>query len=102
MTERVLKFPATTTGVGNPSQEESVGIRQSPLVTTKLKPPFNKAKLIERERLVEILGQTLAHKLVLIHGPAGFGKTSLAAQWYARLSQEGAVVAWLYVDASDN
>ncbi|MES2007562.1 MAG: LuxR C-terminal-related transcriptional regulator [Pseudomonadota bacterium] len=102
MTERLLKFLPTTTGVGNPSQEAKVGVRQSPLVTTKLRPPFNKAKLIERARLVETLGQTLAHKLVLIHGPAGFGKTTLATQWYARLSQEGAVVAWLSVDASDN
>lgn len=82
--------------------QRSSSTRQKPFVTTKLRPPSNKAKLVQRERLMDILGQTLAHKLVLIHGSAGFGKTTLAAQWYGQLAANGVVVAWLNIDASDN
>lgn len=51
---------------------------------------------------MEILRQTLTRKLALIHGPAGFGKTTLAAQWYEQLKSSGVGAAWLTIDASDN
>ena len=37
-----------------------------------------------------------------IHGPAGFGKTTLAAQWREVLVDEGVTVAWLTIDSDDN
>ncbi len=77
-------------------------IRQKPFVTTKLRPPSNKAKLVDRPRLMESLKHPLAHKLILIHGPAGFGKTTLAGQWHDRLAAESIMVAWLAVDSTDN
>jgi serine/threonine-protein kinase PknK len=40
--------------------------------------------------------------LIVIHGPAGFGKTTLAAQWREVLSEEGITVAWLTIDSDDN
>ncbi|MBY8863406.1 hypothetical protein K7711_43545 [Nocardia sp. CA2R105] len=38
---------------------------------------------------------------MLIHGPAGFGKSTLAAQWADDLAFEGVRVAWLSVDHDD-
>lgn len=76
--------------------------RQKPLVSTKLRPPSNRGALIERPHLLATLRETLARKLALIHGPAGFGKTTLATQWYAELRAAGAATAWLAMDSSDN
>ncbi|WP_342228430.1 AAA family ATPase [Nocardia wallacei] len=55
-----------------------------------------------RERLIERLRQRRDRRLTVIHGPAGFGKTTLAAQWCAVLSAESTAVAWLTVDHDDN
>ena len=38
----------------------------------------------------------------MIHGPTGFGKSTLAAQWAKQLTAEGVAVAWLTVDHDDN
>lgn len=76
--------------------------RQKPLVTTKMRPPANRGTLIQRPKLIETLRQTLSRKLALIHGPAGFGKTTLAAQWYGQIRESQISAAWLAVDASDN
>ena len=38
----------------------------------------------------------------MIHGPTGFGKSTLAAQWAKVLTAEGVAVAWLTVDHDDN
>ena len=34
--------------------------------------------------------------------PAGFGKTTLLTEWFARLSPEERTTAWLSLDAGDN
>ena len=80
----------------------SSGPRHKPLVTTKLRPPSHRGTLIQRPKLIATLRETLVRKLALIYGPAGFGKTTLAMQWYEELKASGLSVAWLSVDASDN
>lgn len=81
---------------------KAAGPRQKPLVTTKLHPPATRGALMQRPRLIELLRQTLERKFALVHGPAGFGKTTLAAQWYAELRATGISACWLSTDASDN
>ena len=76
--------------------------RPRPLVATKFRPPANRGSLIQRPHLVESLSRTLDCKLALVHGPAGFGKTTLATQWFWQLRGQGISAAWLSVDASDN
>src|SRR5262249_40376559 len=88
-------------GLKSPSQKLG-GIRQKPLVTTKLRPPSNRGSLIARPQLLRVLDQSLSCKLALIHGLAGFGKTTIAAQWFGQLKSAGVAVAWLAIDASDN
>jgi serine/threonine-protein kinase PknK len=41
-------------------------------------------------------------RLVLIHAPSGFGKSTLAAQWRDELCRDGVAVGWLTVDDDDN
>ncbi|TXG94654.1 MAG: hypothetical protein E6R09_17010 [Rhodocyclaceae bacterium] len=74
---------------------------RSPLIATRWRAPFAAEHWIVRPRLMEVLEQR-ARRLTLIHGPAGFGKTTLALQWRSRLCDEGKPVAWLSMDEGDN
>jgi ATP/maltotriose-dependent transcriptional regulator MalT len=81
---------------------KGVAARQKPLVITKLRPPRNRGSLIQRPKLIDALRQTLGRKLAIIHGPAGYGKTTLAAQWFEELRASGVTTSWLAIDAADN
>ena len=59
-------------------------------------------ELVDRARLIEVLRAGHSKKLTVIHGPTGFGKSTLAAQWAKQLTAEGMAVAWLTVDHDDN
>ncbi len=72
---------------------------QDALLATKLHVPRPQPGFVPRPRLVQALNQGLARGRVLICAPAGFGKTSLLADW-ARSG--GRPVAWLGLDAGDN
>jgi LuxR family transcriptional regulator, maltose regulon positive regulatory protein len=72
---------------------------QDALLATKLHVPRPQPGFVPRPRLVQALSQGLARGRVLICAPAGFGKTSLLADW-AR--SDGQPVAWLGLDAGDN
>ncbi|HET7667130.1 MAG TPA: protein kinase [Mycobacterium sp.] len=73
-----------------------------PVPLTRFHPPSPSRPLIERDRLIESLRGGAGRRLTLIHGPAGYGKTTLAGQWSSVLTRQGAAVAWLSVDTDDN
>jgi ATP/maltotriose-dependent transcriptional regulator MalT len=73
-----------------------------PTPATKYRPPVPARSLVARQRLIEVLRAGGRRRLVLIHAPSGFGKTTLAAQWREQLARNGVAVAWLSVDADDN
>src|SRR3954470_8943765 len=72
-----------------------------PVLGTKLRPPRPRRRLVQRARLTGRLrpdgGE--APRLVLVAAPAGFGKTTLLAQWLAEDEQRR--VAWLALDPGD-
>ena len=72
-----------------------------PLVTTKLRPPRTRSNLVTRPRLREALDRGEERKLTLVSAPAGFGKTTLLAEWLEEHSEEDAV-AWVYLEGPDN
>src|SRR5262245_16313329 len=96
----------------------------TPIIATKLYIPLPRPKLVLRPRLIERLNEGLQRSLTLISAPAGFGKTSLLANWHASVRSELRVlssalshphqaqtsnlkpqtfkVAWLALDESDN
>jgi LuxR family transcriptional regulator, maltose regulon positive regulatory protein len=69
------------------------------LLATKLHIPQPRPSFLPRPRLLERLAEGMARDLVLVCAPAGFGKTTLLADW-ARGSQPG--VVWLALDTGDN
>ena len=69
------------------------------LLATKLHLPGARAGQVLRPRLTARLDEGLARGLVLVCGPAGYGKTVLLADW-ARRGEVPA--AWLSLDAADN
>ena len=69
------------------------------LLATKLHAPQPRPGFLPRPRLLQRLADGMAGELVLVCAPAGFGKTSLLADW-ARGGQRP--VAWLSLDLGDN
>ncbi len=70
-----------------------------PILRAKLARPQSKEIVVNRPELVERLGRNLSRRLTLVSAPAGYGKTTIVAQWIA--SYEGSV-AWLSLDMLDN
>jgi serine/threonine-protein kinase PknK len=73
-----------------------------PAPATKYRPQVVTRSLVPRERLMDILRAGGRRRLILIHAPSGFGKSTLAAQWRAELTRDGVAVCWLTVDDDDN
>jgi LuxR family transcriptional regulator, maltose regulon positive regulatory protein len=70
------------------------------LLPTKLHPPPLKQDLVPRSRLIEKLEREIAHhRVTSIQSPAGYGKTTLLAQW-AQTTKTS--VVWLSLDEHDN
>ncbi len=69
------------------------------LFATKLHVPRPRARLVPRFHLVERLQQGVAGPLTLVSAPAGYGKTTLLAQWRASTPTP---VAWLSLESEDN
>lgn len=73
-----------------------------PLLETKFAIPISPHALMTRPRLTTLLNQGLQRQLLLVSAPAGFGKTTLLAQWQKALSQKSVVTAWVTLDKGDN
>jgi LuxR family maltose regulon positive regulatory protein len=73
-----------------------------PLLETKLYVPRLRRGLVARPRLIERLSRGAESKLTLISAPAGFGKTTLLAEWLAPAPAGGRSAAWLSLDQNDN
>ncbi|MEO1387194.1 MAG: LuxR C-terminal-related transcriptional regulator [Cyanobacteria bacterium J06634_6] len=73
-------------------------ISELPLLETKLYYPKWSADLVSRLRLINRIHPQ--RKLTLILAPAGFGKTTLLAEWVAAVSTRS--VAWVSLDQNDN
>src|SRR6266568_4423517 len=69
------------------------------LIQTKLYRPRKRSDLISRARLLERLHAGLSGNVTLVSAPAGFGKTTLLAQWVQTLDRP---TAWLSLDEHDN
>ncbi|MCU1463807.1 MAG: ATP-dependent transcriptional regulator, MalT-like, LuxR family [Acidimicrobiales bacterium] len=73
----------------------------APLLETKLHAPRRRS-VVPRPRVAARLQQADAPPLTLVSAPAGFGKTTLLAEWTASASHDEVATAWLSLDAGDN
>ncbi len=72
---------------------------ERPILATKLYVPARRTRIVLRPRLDERLNEGLRRRLTLISAPAGFGKSTLVAEWIAGCTLP---VAWLSLDESDS
>ena len=70
-----------------------------PILRTKLFMPPLRASTISRPGLVEHINQNITNKVLLISAPAGFGKSTLLAEWTAQATLP---VCWLSLDQTEN
>lgn len=77
-------------------------VLDAPLVLTKLRPPPARPRIIPRARLIEQLFLDNHRGLFLVRAPAGYGKTTLLAEWSRSLVEQGAAVAWYALDSGDD
>src|SRR5262249_36958480 len=73
-----------------------------PLVETKLHLPRVRPDVVARARLDDRLRQADQARLTLVSAPAGFGKTTLLAGWFAAAAAAGRHVAWVSLDEADS
>jgi LuxR family maltose regulon positive regulatory protein len=68
------------------------------LSESKLRPPLVRPGIVPRSRLLRRLTDSPQATVVSLIAPAGYGKTTILAQWAARQPR----VAWVSVDRRDN
>ncbi len=71
-------------------------------IASKLQPSVRLRSPVPRTALMQRLDAALDTRLTVVHAPAGYGKSSLLAQWYERLRSQGIPVAWLCLDEHDS
>ncbi|OGN95878.1 MAG: hypothetical protein A2Z71_01465 [Chloroflexi bacterium RBG_13_50_21] len=71
------------------------------LLTTKFFFPPARKNLVSRPRLLEKVSRGFQSQLLLISAPAGYGKTTLLADWHSGPGSQ-VPVAWLSLDEDDN
>src|SRR5687767_13925807 len=72
-----------------------------PIVKPKLRAPVPRHEQVIRPRLLELLGNASSRRITLVSAPAGFGKTTLLAQWL-QAGVAGLSVAMISLDEQDN
>ncbi len=69
------------------------------LLATQLRVPHSHQKIVPRPRLMSLLSSAVQYPLTLVCAPAGFGKTTLLAEW---AKQSDWPVAWVSLTGSEN
>src|SRR5688500_14016063 len=82
------------------AQRSGGGLMDTILLATKLRIPPQPHHVVPRPRLIDAIEGAVPHyKLILLSTPAGYGKTTLLAQW-AHSSRFP--IAWLSISEEDN
>jgi LuxR family maltose regulon positive regulatory protein len=72
------------------------------IVAAKLNPRLTSPRPVPRAQIIDRIWAAEQAALVLVHGPAGFGKTTVMLQYYSQLRSRGIPTAWLTLDRADN
>ena len=70
-----------------------------PLLESKLRRPASRPGIVARAALVDRLNSVEAPEVISVVAPAGYGKTTLLAQWAESRQPR---VAWVSADHRDN
>ena len=94
----VMKRSASIDARGTPSVQTQLPGNVL-VLETKLAPPRLHRELVERPALIARLASTGGLPMIALLAPAGYGKSTLLAQWAAC---DPRPFAWLSLDARDN
>jgi len=81
------------------SPDEAPARERDELLATKLSVPQTRSDHLRRSRLIEALDEGMTREVILVCTPAGFGKTTLLADWATSARWP---VAWLSLDREDD
>ncbi|OBG98884.1 helix-turn-helix transcriptional regulator [Mycobacterium sp. E3251] len=90
-----------TASAGRGDNRAGEAAARAVLLATKLHVPAIGAQLVHRTALLDVLSAGRRRKLTLLSAPAGWGKTTVLAQW-ALAAGEDQQFGWLSLDPSDN
>ncbi len=98
--------------------DEAIGFRRSPITLTGLRAIAADARLAANPdqirpasllntiagapRLLQLLSPVQQCRLGVVCAGAGFGKTTLLAQWHQQMVAQGERIAWLSLDEDDD
>src|SRR3712207_1079455 len=71
------------------------------LLAGKLTAPLLQPGIVTRDRLLEMLDESETRRLCLVVAPAGWGKTTLLAEWTRRAGDRDSV-SWVTLDETDD
>ncbi|HWN28970.1 MAG TPA: LuxR C-terminal-related transcriptional regulator [Actinomycetospora sp.] len=73
-----------------------------PLLESKYRVPGRRPGTVARPRLLDVLEGTVGAALTVVSAPAGFGKSTLLAEWLAAVPASTTAVAWVSLDERDD
>ena len=79
------------------TEQASIGLEPAP--ESKLRPPSIRPGVVPRDRLRPIREAAGRARVVVVAAPAGYGKSTLVAEWS---SLDPRATAWVQLDSSDN
>src|SRR3954468_13969056 len=73
-------------------------VELGPIIKAKIQPPALRSSTLSRQRLIDKLAEATTHRLTLLIAEAGYGKTTLLADFAAR---SGLRTMWYRLDSTD-
>lgn len=97
-TEAALPPADSTAAPLPPTPPEPAKAEFAPVVRSKIQPPALRSTTLSRQRLIDRLHEATASRLTLIVAEAGYGKTTLLADFASRSGQR---TLWYRLDSTD-
>ena len=92
----------TGTGAAEPAGGRvAAGGGVDSFLEAKLHWPPPRERWVERARLLDLLDRAASCQVILVAAPAGYGKSTLVAQWLAS-DRRTPAAAWVSLDSGDN
>jgi LuxR family transcriptional regulator, maltose regulon positive regulatory protein len=97
---RLIQAPPALSGARPQPDAPAPGPARAPLLDDKLRAPRLALQTLRRRRVIDLVESAVAHRVTVVSGPAGAGKTVACAAW-AAARPAARRPAWLTVDADD-
>jgi LuxR family maltose regulon positive regulatory protein len=83
------------------SRRASQTLRPDDILLSKLEIPLLGERIVQRERLTDLLNQAMQRRVTLVAAPTGYGKTTLLVEWLTTPGVNEWRTVWLSLDRYD-